>query len=221
MSDNLATVDSRTNSLDLDKMSDKALVNYAAKLLVKFAGEMRPVFIEVHTRFVHRTKVQRKDFLGYTDWDKFCLEFWNYTGRHIRRVMAGDELTKRKQLPHQVQSAPSKTKLNESVVWTDHDYIHKAVQSIKQILLPLESDPARYNKVAAAIVDEITGEGIGMQTVGEALQRERRKEEDEPEVPVERDDGREIGILHADGHISSSTRRAVAKLNKELTARQH
>ena len=172
MSDKLATVESRTKSPDLDKMSDKALVNYAGKLLVKFAGEMRPVFIKVHTRFVHRTKVQRKDFLGYTDWDRFCLDFWNYTGRHIRRVMAGDELTKRKQLPAPGQTAPSKNSLKETAVWTDHDFIHKATQSIKQILHPLESDPARYAKVAASIIEEITGDGIGMQTAAEAARLE-------------------------------------------------
>ena len=156
LSDNLN--DSRTKCPIPDKMSDRALVNYVGKQFTKFLLEMRPYLIEVHTRFLQR-KATSRPFLGYTDWDKFCLSFFNYTGRHVRRIISGDGLPKsRKQLQAvRKQQAAKQPTLSDTAVWTDHDFIHKATQSIKQILQPLESDPTRYSKVAAAISEEITG----------------------------------------------------------------
>ncbi len=68
-----------------DKMSDSQLVNYIGRQFTKFLLEMRPYLIEVHTRFIQK-KATRRPFLGYTDWDKFCPDFFNYTGRHVRRI---------------------------------------------------------------------------------------------------------------------------------------
>src|SRR5260221_9743539 len=122
MTDKLTTagdpIDSRTKCPDLDKMTDQALVNYAGKLIVKFASELRPVFMKVHERFVLR-KLKGKPFLGYTDWDKFCLDFWNYTGRHVRRIINGEGLPKpRKRLSAGTSKAKS-VPLTGASIWTD------------------------------------------------------------------------------------------------------
>jgi hypothetical protein len=140
-------------------MSDRQLVNYVGKQITKFLFEMRPYLIEVHTRFLQK-KVEGHPFLDYTDWDKFCLEFFNYTGRHVRRIISGEGLPKRRKRKLPAATVPANNlsdDLSDKMVWTDHDYIHKCAQSIKQILKPLESDPPRYAKVAAQVAEEITG----------------------------------------------------------------
>src|SRR6266481_7800370 len=162
MSDKLTTAsssaESRTKCPTPDGMTDRALVNYVGKQFTKFLLEMRPYLIEVHTRFLTR-KAKGRPFLGYTDWDKFCIDFFHYTGRHVRRIINGEGLRKPpKHLPAAEQSASPKSKLQETVVWTDHDFVHKCAQHIKQVLRALESDPRRYAKVAAAIAEEITGD---------------------------------------------------------------
>ena len=150
--------ESRTKCPTPDEMSDQALVNYVGKQFTKFLLEMRPYLIEVHTRFLTK-KAKGRPFLGYTDWDKFCVDFFHYTGRHVRRIINGEGLRKRpKHLAAAEQPAGSKSRLPEASVWTDHDFIHKCSQTIKQVLRPLESDPMRYAKVAAAIAEEITGD---------------------------------------------------------------
>jgi hypothetical protein len=142
-------------------MSDRQLVNFVGKQFTKFLLEMRPYLIEVHKRFIEK-KAIGKPFLDYTDWDKFCVEFFNYTGRHVRRIISGEGLPKppRKRL---APATPKRQTISLVTVWTDHDFIHKAAQSIKQILHPLESDPARYSKVAAAVAEEITGDAFVQQ----------------------------------------------------------
>ncbi len=138
-------------------MSDSQLVNYIGRQFTKFLLEMRPYLIEVHTRFIQKRAAGRP-FLGYTDWDKFCPDFFNYTGRHVRRIINGEGLPKpRKTLPLTTPKRQT-VSLSKTAVWTDHDFIHKCAQSIKEILQPLESDPPRYAKVADAIAEEITGD---------------------------------------------------------------
>lgn len=73
---------------ELPNLTDKALVEYAAGRIVKFAMEMRPVLIEVHTRFFAEKKAGRS-FLGYTDFEKFCLDVLRYTSRQIRNIING------------------------------------------------------------------------------------------------------------------------------------
>jgi hypothetical protein len=152
--------DTRTKCPNPDKMSDKQLVNYVGKRFSKFLLEMRPYLIEVHTRFIQK-KATRQPLLGYRDWDRFCLDFFGYTSRHVRRIISGEALPKppKKSLSASgpaLASAP----LPNTVVWTDHDFIHKGAQAIKQILHPLEADGPRYAKVAQAIADEITGDTV-------------------------------------------------------------
>jgi hypothetical protein len=72
----------------LDSMTDPDIVEYAAQRIVKFAVEIRPVLIKVHERFLAEKKAGRP-FLGHTNFDKFCLAFWNYTGRQIRNIING------------------------------------------------------------------------------------------------------------------------------------
>jgi hypothetical protein len=149
--------DDRTKCPTPDKMSDRQLVNFVGKQFTKFLLEMRPYLIEVHTRFL-LNRANGKPFLGHTDWDKFCVEVFAYTGRHVRRIISGDGLPRpRKRLANERTKKPT---ISLVTVWTDHDFIHRATQSLKQILLPLESDPVRYSKVAAAISEEIIGDGF-------------------------------------------------------------
>jgi hypothetical protein len=75
-------------------MTDLALVDYVGTRIVKFAMEIRPLVVEVHTRFMAETKAGRK-FVGYTNFDKFCEDFWNYTGRQIRNIINGTPTPKR------------------------------------------------------------------------------------------------------------------------------
>lgn len=87
----LAPTDDATEIIsvaELASLTDKALVDYAAGRIVKFAMEIRPVLIEVHTRFFAEKKAARS-FLGYTDFDKFCLDFFQYTSRQIRNIING------------------------------------------------------------------------------------------------------------------------------------
>jgi hypothetical protein len=172
--------DTRTKCPNPDKMSDRQLVNFVGKQFTKFLFEMRPYLIEVHTRFIQK-KSTGHPFLGHTDWDKFCVEFFNYTGRHVRRIISGEGLPK----PPRKRESPTLSKIGRTpssislvTVWTDHDFIHKAAQSIKQILHPLESDPARYSKVAAAIAEEITGDAFVQQQLTVNKSEEVRDEEE-------------------------------------------
>lgn len=73
---------------ELENLTDEALVEYAACRIVKFAMDIRPVLVEVHTRFFAEKKAGRS-FLGYTDFDKFCLDALNYTSRQIRNIISG------------------------------------------------------------------------------------------------------------------------------------
>ncbi len=73
---------------ELDSMTDQVLVEYAGNQIVKFAVEIRPVLIKVHQRFKDAKKAGRP-FLGYTNFDDFCIAFWNYTGRQIRNIING------------------------------------------------------------------------------------------------------------------------------------
>jgi hypothetical protein len=79
-------------------MTDLALVDYVGTRIVKFAMEIRPLVVEVHTRFMAETKAGRK-FVGYTNFDKFCEDFWNYTGRQIRNIINGTPTPKRLPAP--------------------------------------------------------------------------------------------------------------------------
>jgi hypothetical protein len=79
---------------ELDTMTDNAIVEYAAQRIVKFAMEIRPVLVKVHERFMSEKKANRP-FLGYTNFDQFCLAFWNYTGRQIRNIINGTPTPKR------------------------------------------------------------------------------------------------------------------------------
>jgi hypothetical protein len=142
-----------------DKMSDRKLVDYFCQLSAKFLLESRPYLIEIHTRFIVK-KAHGKPLLGYTDWDKFCHDILNYTGRHVRRIISGEGFPKKRKRMLKAAPGPSEDSadfpLKGSAVWTNHDFIHRCAQSIKQILKPLESDPDRYAKVAKLVAEEIT-----------------------------------------------------------------
>jgi hypothetical protein len=156
------TVQQPDKMSDLDKMSDKALVNFTIKRMVKYAMELRPLFSKIHERFVLR-KLKGKPFLGYTDFDRFCLDVFRYTGRHVRRIINGENQPKklqRKALPPPKPPQKRMGPLQESDVWTNHDWIHNTVEMIKKMLKPLEAEPTRYAKVAAAIAEEITGDAV-------------------------------------------------------------
>jgi hypothetical protein len=140
----------------IGQMSDRELVNYVGKRFTGFLIELRPYLIEVHTRFITK-KMTRHPLLGYTDFDKFCLDFFNYSSRHVRRIISGEALPKPPK-KKRLTAAVSQMDLPAATVWTDHDYIIKGTQAIKQLLKPLESDSPRYAKVAAAIAEEIVGD---------------------------------------------------------------
>lgn len=153
--------DIMSDSDKMSEMSDRKLVNYIGNQLLKFIGQNRPYLIEVHNRFQEKTRAG-KPFLGkYTNFDTFCEDYWHYTGRHIRRIISGEALPRsRKQikaLPPSREKKASSAPLSESALWTDHDFIHQAEEAIKKLLRPLESEPTRYEKVARAIAEAITG----------------------------------------------------------------
>lgn len=79
---------------ELDTMTDQTLVEYAGNRIVKFAVEIRPVLIKVQQRFKDAKKAGRP-FLGYTNFDDFCIAFWNYTGRQIRNIINGTPTPKK------------------------------------------------------------------------------------------------------------------------------
>jgi hypothetical protein len=60
-------------------------------------------------------------------------------------------------LPNSAQSLPTSAAAN-SAVWTDSEYIEACVQFVKTTLKPLESDPQRFARIAAAVAAEIVGE---------------------------------------------------------------
>jgi hypothetical protein len=158
--DAIAQSEALASNASPDKMSDHQLVNYIGKRLTKFLVEIRPYLIEMQSRFVQK-KAEGRPFLGYTDFDRFCIDVLSYTGRHVRRIINGDGLPKRRkrlQVARRKEQPVQRLTVNEAAVSTYHDFIRKAVQSIKALLLPLESDPPRYSKVALAIADEITGD---------------------------------------------------------------
>src|SRR5258708_38083179 len=83
---------------EVGHMSDKKLVEFVQDRVNKFAHEMRPLFIEVQERFKRSVHLKHKPFLGkYRDFDTFCSEVLNYSGRHIRRIIAGEAMPKLKE----------------------------------------------------------------------------------------------------------------------------
>ena len=78
---------------DIGRMSDHKLVEFVQTRVTKFAREMRPLFIEVEERFKRSVHIKHKAFLGkYTNWDTFCVEVLNFSGRHVRRIIAGEAM---------------------------------------------------------------------------------------------------------------------------------
>jgi hypothetical protein len=139
-------------------MSDSKLVAFVQKRVNKFAHEMRPLFIEVQERFKRSVQLKHRPFLGkYKNWDVFCAEAFNYSGRHVRRIIAGEAMPTPKE-PGAAGAQTKKSKMKEAVVYTDFDYVRKAHDFLKKLLQPLEHDPQRYNKVARAIAEEILGD---------------------------------------------------------------
>lgn len=171
------------------QMSDKKLVELVQTKATKFASEMRPLFILVEERFKRSVHIKHKPFLSkYTNWDNFCEEVLNFTGRHVRRIIAGEAMPKSKEPGSGEASGNKKTKLKESVLYTDHDYIHKAHEFLKKLLKPLELDPERHRKVARAIAEEILGdlgEHAKSNILGFVFDKEQLRKEREGENPVE------------------------------------
>jgi hypothetical protein len=148
--------DKMSDIIDLSKMSDKKLVNYVGERMVKFLVEIRPGLIELHSRFTQR-RAQGRPFMGYTNWDVFCEALLHYTGRDVNRIISGEAFKKPKALPQQtIPTKRSKPLLADKALWTDHDYVTKVVTDIKEMLRPLESQPKRYAKVTAAVVEELS-----------------------------------------------------------------
>lgn len=143
---------------DIGRMSDRKLVEFVQTRVTKFAREMRPLFIEVEERYKRSVHIKHKPFLGkYTSWDVFCTEVLNFSGRHVRRIIAGEATPTLKE-PGAAGAQTKKNKLKEATVYTDFDFIRKAHDFLKNLLRPLEHDPQRYNKVARAIAEEILGD---------------------------------------------------------------
>jgi hypothetical protein len=150
--------DDQTKCPSPDKMSDQQLNKYVRNGFTKFLSEMRPYLIELQTRW-HQRRIRGRPFLSYTNWDDYCAAELNYTGRHVNRIISGEALPKpRKAIA--TRTAKAAKEQQPTLVWTDHDFIHKGAQAIKQLLHPLESDPPRYMRVAAAIAEEITGDAF-------------------------------------------------------------
>jgi hypothetical protein len=67
------------------------------------------------------------------------------------------EMEEETPLPKLTQSLPT-TPSARNADWTDNEYIKLCVQFVESTLRPLESDPQRFVRVAAAIAAEIVGE---------------------------------------------------------------
>jgi hypothetical protein len=142
---------------DLGKLSDKQLVNFVGRRICGFLIEIRPYLIEIHTRFMLR-KATGKPFLTYTDFEKFCNDFFNYSARHVRRIISGEAMPKLRAPSKAAAKKKVQAPLPETATWTNNDFIQQGATMIKKLLQPLEGNPQRYGKVAAAIAAEIVGE---------------------------------------------------------------
>src|SRR5260370_13689857 len=140
---------------DIGRMSDYKLVKLVQTHVTKFARETRPLFIEVEERFKRSVHIKHKPFLGkYTNWDTFCVEVLNFSGRHVRRIIAGQAMPTLKE-PGAAGAQTTKNKLKEATAVTDFDFVRKAHDFLKNLLRPLEHDPQRNAKVGRAVAMEI------------------------------------------------------------------
>lgn len=160
----------------------KAINDEATALHCKFKDvveNIRPVFERVRYGFAHLKKGETvmgertgpawaKKHIGLSyDWLCRCLNppkagtLLLTDGTKVvspSETNAGHNNTQENpRLPKLKQTLPTVPSA-DNADWTDNEYIKTCVRFIESTLLPLESDPQRFHRVALAIAHEILGE---------------------------------------------------------------
>jgi hypothetical protein len=107
--------------------------------------------------------------LGCATWSEYCENVLGYSESHVRNMMAQHGTNPAKKFaakkPHKKEAALPKLKQSfptapsaRNAEWTDDLFIRTCVRFVETTLKPLESDPQRFVRVAAAIAAEIVDE---------------------------------------------------------------
>jgi hypothetical protein len=150
----------------LKSMDDESLAGEFKRrydIIGKRLMELRPICVELRNRFFKLPK--GGSIMGCKTWTGFCEQHLKYSGRHVRRLIEGDNPATDKHrpknetdsLPKPSQSLPDMPPAHNAD-WTDNEYIKICVRFVGSTLRPLESDPQRFHHVAVAIAQEIAGD---------------------------------------------------------------
>jgi hypothetical protein len=142
-----------TKVTDINKLSDATLFNFMRDGLRVTAQILRPFCASFIQRF-KKAKADKKDFHGYTDFNRAAERLTGYSGRQVRNLAAGTP-TPVKKATIKPLSAAEKVRRNEARKLQDQVDIATARAVASRNLSNAESQAAQTEMPSAVVVPVI------------------------------------------------------------------